>query len=139
MHETYSGFGEPNVITAPITPTPVPPTATPTPVPPTATPTPAPTATPTPSPTPNSDSGNPSVNDVTGTSVRVSWDRVRPSCRYLQDGRVNYRLADTTDWSFGSYIDVSTWSQGRQEATVSGLSTGDKKGAKAIYEHHTAH
>ena len=65
MHETYSGFGEPNVITAPITPTPVPPTATPTPVPPTATPTPAPTATPTPSPTPNPDSGNPSVSDVT--------------------------------------------------------------------------
>ena len=72
-------------------------------------------------PTPDPDRGNPSVGDVTATGVRVSWDRVRPSGTYLQDVRLNYRLADTTDWSFGKYIDVSTWSQGRQEPTVSGL------------------
>ena len=103
------------------TPTPAPPTATPTPVPPTATPTPAPTATPTPSPTPDPDRGNPSVGDVTGTGLRASWDRVRPSGTYLQDVRVNYRLADATDWTFGSYIDISTWGARRQAATVSGL------------------
>ena len=40
VDEAYSGFGEANVITVPITPTPIPATATPTPVPPTATPVP---------------------------------------------------------------------------------------------------
>ena len=107
------------------------------------TPTPAPTATPTPTPTPaptpDPDRGNPSVGDVTGTGVRVSWDRVRPSGTYLQDVRVNYRLADATDWTFGTYIDISTWGTRRQAATVSGLTAVDKQGAKAIYEHHTAH
>ena len=72
-------------------------------------------------PTPDPDSGNPSVGDVTGTGARVSWDRVRPSGTYLQDVRVNYRLADATDWTFGAFIDISTWGTRRQEATVSGL------------------
>ena len=104
------------------TPAPVPPTATPTPVRLTATPTPVPpTPTPTPAPTPDPDRGNPSVGDVTGTGVRVSWDKVRPSGTYLQDVRLNYRLADATDWTFGSYIDISTWGTRRQAATVSGL------------------
>ncbi len=58
---------------------------------------------------------------MTATSVRVSWDKVRPTGTYLQDVRVNYRLADATDWTFGSYIDISTWSMRRQEATVSSL------------------
>ena len=118
IRDTSTG---PTIATPTPTPTPVPPTATPTPVPPTATPTPAPTATPTPSPTPNSDRGNPSVSDVTGTSVRVSWDRVRLAGTYLQDVGVNYRRTSATTWTFGAYVDISTWSQRRQEGTVSGL------------------
>ena len=78
---------------------------------------------PTPTPAPV-DSGNPSVSEVTGTSLRVSWDRVRPSGTFLQDLRVNYRLVGATDWSFGAYVDTSTWSSRRQAATVSGLTCG---------------
>ena len=85
--------------------------------------TPEPTAAPTPTPAPV-DSGNPSVSEVAGTSVRVSWDKVRPSGTFLQDLRVNYRLAGATDWSFGAYVDTSTWSSRRQAATVSGLTCG---------------
>ena len=90
------------------------------------TPDPSPTPTPTPVPTEEAaaDSGNPSISEVTGISVRVSWDRVRPSGTFLQDVRVNYRLAGATDWTLGAYVDVSTWSSPRQAATVSGLTCG---------------
>ena len=118
IRETSTGPTVVPTATPTPTPTPVPPTATPTPVPPTATPTPVP---PTATPTPDPNRGNPSVGSVTGTSVRVSWDRVRPSGTHLQDVRVNYRLVSATAWTFGAYVDVSTWSQRRQEATVSGL------------------
>ena len=93
---------------------------------PPTTPDPSPTPTPTPVPTEEAaaDSGNPSISEMTGTSVRVSWDRVRPSGTFLQDVRVNYRLAGATDWTFGAYVDVSTWSSRRQAATVSGLTCG---------------
>ena len=84
----FSGFGEPNVITAPIdAPPPPDPTATPTP-----TPTPEPgIPTPTPTPTPASLNGNPRAESVTQTSVTVSWDRLRPTGEYLRDTRANFR------------------------------------------------
>ena len=115
---TYSGFAEPNTITAPITP----PTPEPTLE---STPTATPTATPTPTPMPTeerpADRGPPPVREVTGSSVRVSWDRVRPAGTFLQDVRVNYRLAGATDWTFGAWVDTRTWNSRRQAATVSGL------------------
>ena len=70
------------------------------------------------------DSGNPTVSEVAGTSLRVSWDRIRPSGTYLQDVRVRYRVSGATDWTFGAYVDISTWSNVRQAATVSGLTCG---------------
>ena len=85
---------------------------------------PAPTPDPTPTEPAVVDSGNPAVSDVTGTSVRVSWDRVRPSGTFLQDVRVNYRLADATAWTFGAYVETPTWSSRRQATTVSGLICG---------------
>lgn len=61
---------------------------------------------------------------MTQTSVRVSWDKIRPSGTHLQDVRVRYRTTGASSWSRGAYIDVSTWSNRRQEATVSGLTCG---------------
>ena len=84
---------------------------------------------PTPDPTPTQeavvDSGNPSASDVTGTSVRVSWDRVRlPTGTILRDIRVNYRTVGEPNWTFGAYVETATWSSRRQATTVSGLTCG---------------
>ena len=107
-----SGWGQRNNIVAPGSPAPTP------------TPDPNATSTPTPTPTPPPPAGNPSVSDVTATSVRVSWDKVRPSGTYLQDVRVNYRTTGTSAWTFGAYVDIPTWSSRRQAATVDGLTCG---------------
>ena len=112
---TYSGFGQTNTITAPIDSP-----ATPEPIA-TFTPEPEPTITPTPTEETPANAGNPAVSDVTGTSVRVSWDRVRPSGTRLQDVRVNYRASGETSWTFGAYVETPTWSSRRQATTVSNL------------------
>ena len=104
-----SGFGEVNTITVPEGITPPQPTAEPTPTP---------TATAIPAPEPEPLNGNPRAESVTATSVRISWDRLRPSGDNVRDYRVNYRLSANDEWTFGNYVDFSTFSQRRPEATV---------------------
>ena len=88
----------------PSTPTPTPgPTLTPT-----ATPTLTPTPTATPTPTPEPLDGNPRAASVTGTSVRVSWDRLHTVAgEIVRDVRVNYRRSASDPWTFGNYVETS--------------------------------
>ena len=82
------------------------PTLTPTPTPtPTPTLTPTPTPTPTPTATPVPLDGNPRAENMTGTSVTVSWDRLgRPQTGGARDYRVNYRQSASESWTLGNYV-----------------------------------
>ena len=83
-------------------------------------PTPTPTATPI--PTPESLNGNPRAESVTGTSVTISWDRIRRvDGELVRDVRVNYRQSATQPWRFGSYVESLTFSDLRPVAIVDGL------------------